>query len=438
MTTNPTAPPANPPFPAPAAPRLKCADREQLDPQPRRLEDLIEPEHRARVVWAFVEGLDLSALYARVRAVEGHAGRSAIDPRILMALWLYATLDGVSQARALARLCREHNAYRWLCGGGSVNYHTLSDFRVQHGTWLEEQLTAQVAALLAEGLVELKRTAQDGIRVRASAGASSFRRQPTLEACWDEAQAHVAQLREQRERNAGELSQRQRAARERAAREREQRIAQALEHVEEVAAKKKADDKAKARSSTTDPEARVMKMADGGFRPAFNGQFCTDTASQVIVGVALSNNGSDQGQMTPMLDHVASRYGRYPEHALVDGGFVNKAEIEHLSAPHRAVIVYAPVPKPKDDTRDPHQPLAHDADAVAAWRRRMGTDEAKVLYKERAATAECVNAIARNRGLQQFGVRGLAKAKAVLLWFALAHNLMRGVALRLNAAASPA
>jgi transposase len=185
---------------APAAPRLKCADREQLDPQPRRLEDLIEPEHRARVVWAFVEGLDLSALYARVRAVEGHAGRSAIDPRILMALWLYATLDGVSQARALARLCREHNAYRWLCGGVSVNYHTLSDFRVQHEAWLEEQLTAQVAALLAEGLVELKRTAQDGIRVRASAGAASFRRQPTLEACWDEAQAQVAQLREQRGR----------------------------------------------------------------------------------------------------------------------------------------------------------------------------------------------------------------------------------------------
>jgi hypothetical protein len=167
-------------------------------------------------------------------------------------------------------LCQEHNAYRWLCGGVSVNYHTLSDFRVQHGEWLEAQLTLQVAALLAEGLVELKRTAQDGVRVRAGAGAASFRRKPTLEKCLQEAEVHMAALRQQQEENPTVVNKRQQAAQTRAARERHARITEALKHVVEVEAKKKAEDKKKARRSTTEPEARVMKMADGGFRPAYN------------------------------------------------------------------------------------------------------------------------------------------------------------------------
>ncbi len=440
---NPTTPaillpaPCHEVKPAPA-PRLRCADRQQLDPQPRLLDDLIEAEHRARVVWAFVEEVDLTALYDRVRAVEGQAGRSATDARILMALWLYGTVEGVSSARQLAQLCQEHNAYRWLCGGVSVNYHTLSDFRIQHGEWLEAQLTLQVAALLAEGLVELKRTAQDGVRVRASAGAASFRRKPTLEKCLQEAEAHLAGLRQEREENPTVVNKRQQAAQARAARERQARITEALKQVAEVEAKKKAEDKEKARRSTTEPEARVMKMADGGFRPAYNGQFCTATESQIIVGVAVSNLGSDQGQMAPMLDQIADHHGQYPDEALVDGGFVNKADLEHAASPAIKVTVYAPVPKPKDPTRDPYQPLPTDTPALAQWRQRMGTDEAKAIDKERAATAECVNAIARNRGLQQFRVRGLQKVKAVLLWFALAHNVMRAVALRLQAVASPA
>lgn len=418
-------------------PRIQRADRQQVDPQPRRLDELIDEDHPARVVWEFVEGLELSALYERIRAVEGHAGRSAIDARILMALWLYATLDGVGSARRLAKLCQEHNAYRWLCGGVSVNYHTLSDFRVQQGAWLEEQLTLQVATLMAEGLVELNRTAQDGVRVRASAGASSFRRQRTLEKCLHEAKAHMAALRREREENPAVAHNRRQAAQARAARERQARIKAALEQLAEVEAKKKANEQETARSSTTDPEARVMKMADGGFRPAYNGQFCTDTPSQIIVGVEISNAGSDQGQLVPMLEQVADHYGQYPDEALVDGGFVNKTDIDTLSSPARDVMFYAPVPKPKDKGRDPYQPLPTDSPAVAQWRQRMGSEAAKAIYKVRAATAECVNAIARNRGLQQFRVRGLKKVKAVLLWFALAHNLMRGAALRRQASANP-
>lgn len=175
-----------------------------------------------------------------------------------------------------------------------------------------------------------------------------------------------------------------------------------------------------------------MKMADGGFRPAYNAQFATDTASQVIVGVEVSNSGSDQGKMTPMLEQIQQRYEQRPQEYLVDGGFAGHAEIEKATG--AGVKVYAPVMTPKKDTRDPHQPREGDSEAIAAWRQRMGTQEAKEIYKERAETSECVNALARNRGLRQFLVRGAQKVRTVLVWYALAHNLLRGVSLRAQAA----
>ena len=415
-----------------AAPRYQRPNRAQVELRSCDLEALIAEDHPVRTVWAFVEGLDLSALYQGIRAVQGQAGRPAIDPAILMGLWLYATLEGVGTARTLERLCRQHDAYRWLCGGVSVNYHSLADFRVRHEEFLDHQLTVSAATLMSEGLVSLKRVAQDGVRVRASAGAASFRRPPTLKACLREAREQVEVLRKELQDDPGATSRREQAARLRAAEERQRRIQQALAHVPQVEAKKKAADKAKARVSTTDPEARVMKMADGGFRPAYNGQFCTDTDTQVVVGVALSNEGSDQGEMVPMLGQLTERYQRLPHETLVDGGFANKQAIEAATA--AGTTVYAPVQKPKDPTRDPHAALAEDSPAVAAWRERMGTEPAKEIYKQRAASAECVNALARNRGLRQFTVRGLRKVKTVLLWYALAHNLMRAVFLRLQSA----
>jgi hypothetical protein len=226
---------------------------------------------------------------------------------------------------------------------------------------------------------------------------------------------------------------RRRAARERAARERLERVAKAMKHVREVEEKKKTDEKKKkARASTTDPEVRVMKMADGGFRPAFNGQFAADTETMVILGVDLDNGGSDQGKMSPMVEQLQERCGKVPSEYLVDGGFANHRDIEKVSGTEMGSTVYAPVQEPKNKNRDRFQPMASDTESVAEWRKRMGTEAAKKIYKERAATAECVNAQARNRGLQQFSVRGMKKAKAVLLWFALAHNLMRTVALRLE------
>jgi transposase len=412
-----------------APPRYQSPNRNQVELHPCALDDLVADDHPVRAVWAFVEGMDLAALYEGIRAVEGRAGRPAIEPMMLVALWLYATIEGVGSARALARLCLEHHAYRWLCGGVSVNYHTLADFRVAHTAILDRQLTISVATLEREGLVEMKRVAQDGMRLRASAGAASFRRQPSLEELLADAEQQLARLRCELHEDPSATSQRKRAAQLRAAQERKARVEAALRQLPEVEAKKKAAERAKARASTTDPEARVMKMADGGFRPAFNGQLATDTASQVIVGVELTPEGSDQRQMEPMLQQLAERYQKLPEEYLVDGGFASHEAIDQVS--ERGTTVYAPVPKPKEATRDPHSRLPTDSDHVGAWRERMGTEEAKSLYKDRAATAECVNALARNRGLQQFRVRGHRKVKTVLLWYALAHNMMRGIALHL-------
>ena len=413
---------------APRAPRLQTANRSQIELRPVDLEGLLPAGHRARLVWQFVEGLDLAELYGQIRAVEGHAGRPAIDPKILLALWLYATLEGVGSARALARLCEQHDAYRWIAGGVSVNPHTLADFRVGQVEAMDRLLTQSVAALLKAGAVTLARVAQDGMRVRASAGAASFRRRKTLEDCLREAQEQVQALRRELEADPGAVERRQQAARQRAAEDRQRRVEQALAVLPEVAQKKPAAEREeKARVSTTDPEARVMKMADRGYRPAYNAQLATDTGSQVIVGVEVTNAGSDQGQLGEMREQLRDRYGREPEAMLVDGGF---AKLEEIEAAHEAgCVVYAPPMQPRDASRDPHRPLPRDGPGVAEWRVRMGTEEAKAIYKERAATAECVNALSRNRGLQRLPVRGRIKANAILLWQALAQNLMRTFAL---------
>lgn len=416
-------------LPRQPAPRLRRADRQLLVPA-MPLEDLLTPEHHARTLWQFVQGLDLTPLSATIRAVEGRPGRAATDPQILVALWLYATVEGIGSARALDYLCTHHHGFRWLAGGVSLNYHTLADFRVAHLEFLDDLLTQSVAVLMEQDLVDLNRVAQDGMRVRASAGAASFRRRPTLEQCLQEAQTQVQRLRAELETDPGEASRQQQRARERAARERAERIQQALQRMPEMEAKKKADDQAKARVSTTDPEATVMKMADGGFRPAYNVQFTTATASQVIVGVDVTTSGSDMGQLAPMVEQIRDRFGVYPNDMLADGGFAKHEDIEAVSVPEKGCVVYAPVPEPKDAHQDRYAPHPGDKPAVVAWRTRMATAEAQEIYKARAATAECVNAQARNRGLVRLLVRGVKKVKAIALWFAVAHNVMRALSLR--------
>jgi transposase len=414
-------------------PRIRIPQRDQVEFRACCWNDLLPADHQARIVWSFVEELDLSPLHHRMKAVEGNAGRSAIDPRILFALWLYATLRGIGSARELSRRCDRQTgevAFQWICGGVTVNYHTLADFRTEHVALLDETLTHSVAVLMQEGLVTLDRVAQDGMKVRASAGAASFRRRATLDDHLQQAQEQIETLKQELDADPAAGNRRERAARERAARERAERLQKAKEQLEEVEGKKKAGEKEKARVSTTDPEARVMKMADGGYRPAYNVQLATDTKSQIITGVDVTNSGGDQGKMAPMVEQHDTRYSEPPEEMLVDGGFAKKDDIDRVSPPKGKTTVYAPVQKSKKEDIDPHAPREKDSPAVAQWRQRMATEEAKEIYKQRAATAECVNAIARNHGLYQFRVRGAPKALATVLWHVLAHNLMRAAALR--------
>ena len=414
------------------APRLLEPNRFQIELRASDLESLLPADHRARLVWGYVTRQNLSKLFEAVKARGSNAGRAAIDPRVLFALWLYATLEGVGSGREVARLSLEHDAYRWICGGVSVNYHALNDFRSGNEALMDELLTDNVAALAAAGAISLERVAQDGMRVRADAGAASFRRQASLQEHLSEAGELVRTLKEQAQTDPGRGKRQAQAARLRAAQEREERIRAALEQLPEVAeAKKRNGGSAQdARASTTDADARNMKMGDGGYRPAANVQFATTCKEQIIVGMTVVNAGSDMAQLAPMVEQVEQRLGRVPDQWLVDGGFPAHEQINAVAS---KTDVYAPIPeaRTKKDAQgepvqqDKYEPKPGDSAEVAAWRRRMAGDEAKEIYKQRAATAECVNAQARNRGMLRMPVRGLVKMRSVVGLFVLAHNLLR-------------
>jgi transposase len=410
--------------------------RNQVQLMMQDLDGSLPEDHQARAIWAFVERLDLTPLYASIQAVQGGPGRPASDPQVLLALWVYATVEGVGSARKLARLCQEHDAYRWLRGGVPVDYHLLSDFRGEHQEALDELLTQIVATLMAEELVTLGEVAQDGLRVRASAGSGSFRRKGRLEEYLQAAQAQVERLAQEREHPDPGVSRRERAARERAARERQARVEQALAQLPAVQAAKERQAKhagkarqarlKEARVSTTDPETRVMKMADGGFRPAYNVQMATDVDSQVIVGVAVINRGADQGEGLAVEEQVVQRTGRHPGAYLVDGGFVDLQDISTLE--RHGVQVYAPPKRREDGQGVRWKPGA--TPEVLAWRQRMETEEGQAIYRHRASTAECVNALVREKhGVQRFPVRGVAKVTCIALLVAITHNLLRWITL---------
>jgi transposase len=414
--------------PAPP-PRLRRPNRAQILMRPCALDELLADDHDARLVWDLVETWDLSRYLDTIRARGEAPGRSATDPKLLIALWLYAATQGVAGGRELARLCQESDPYRWLCGTVPINYHMLNDFRVEHEAALKDLLTQMLAVLIRGGLVTVSRIAQDGTRVRAGAGANSFKRRDTIERSLQQAEAHLEIIRKQAER-AEDATERRRAAEARAAQRKVDRMRQALEELAKVEAAK-AEQKAKPtktnppRASTTDPEARFMRMPDGGTRPAYNVQLAVDTESRAIVGVDVTNAGSDAGLAEPMREQVEGRTDAAVKEQLIDGGYVKLEELDRAAAAEPAVTLYMPVPKPRKPGADPHQPKKTDSEAVAEWRQRMGTPEAKAIYKERAATIETVNAeLKAERGLSPLRVRGLPKVRCVALWCALAYNVM--------------
>lgn len=429
-------------------PRVLRPDREQLYWDMIDLESQIEADHLVRVIWAFVETLDLSALYAAIRARDDVAGRPTADPKVLLALWLHATTEGIGSARALERLCRSHAAYRWLLGGVPVNYHGLSDFRAGHGALLDEVLTESVTSLAAEGLISLDEVAVDGTKLAANAGRQSFRDEDGLARHEAAARQRVERFRAELEQDPAASEGRRRAAAERAARDvaaraeaarrklaglQEEKRRRAKTHATEEAGKKEPQ------ASTTDADARVMKMADGGFRPAYNLLLATAPKAQIILAVAPTDRRNESGSATPLVEQLEQRYGRRPARLLLDTRLSTQAEIVAFAAhPRGATEVYSPPPPDKTDAgpetvrkrawRRRHAPLA-----VREWRARMASTAGQLVYARRRLI-ETVNGQLKNRGLRRLVLRGFAKVRCEVLLHAIAHNLRRGRALRLAAA----
>jgi transposase len=390
------------------------------------LDQMLPADDRARIVWEFVSSLDLEPLYEKIQVTDNTAGRDAICPEILVSLWLMATLDGIGKARELDRRSKRDSRYLWILGEVSVNYHTLSDFRVQHGEFLNQTLVDTVTVLVAQGIVPLETIGQDGMRVRASAGTSSFRRKPTLEELQKAAQAHVDRLRDELET---EDDERKQSAKTRAAHDRKARIDEALHQYEELRdkrEKRKKGDGEKTRVSTTDPDARKMKTANGGFDPAYNVQFATDADVRIIVGVDVTNEGTDGGELPRMHEKVTRDYGKMPKRVLVDSAYATKDSVTFVEAAGTEVVSSVPRrDQLEKHGKDPHARQKGDTDEYVKFRQRMDQEEYQDLYQQRPSVAEFPNADCRNRNLRQFPVRGLKKVKAVALWHALAFNFLR-------------
>lgn len=403
--------------------RLRRAVRDQVELRMACLDEMIPADHRVRLVWAFVETLDVSALLGRVKAFHGIKGAAATDPRLLLALWLWATLEGVGSARALARRCQSDLAYQWILGGVGMNYHTLADFRSGAGAFLDDVLTKSVAGLMKAGIASLDHVAVDSLRVRADAGSSSWRRAPTLKDLEALARERVERLKLASPKEDA----RRRAAEARAARERAERVAAAIEAVGAIEAARAAEDKAKrrktpkarnpARASTTDPQARIIALAGGGFGPGYNLQVKTDPKAGVVLGVAVNAETSDRGQLAPAVAELERRYGRRPKALLADSGYDGRADIEAVETGQTAA--YVPLP----EAADKRAVKPGDAAGVRAWKERMAAEGSKAVYGLRANT-EHAHAQMRNHGLQRMPVRGLAKVTAVALLYAVAVNLL--------------
>jgi transposase len=417
------------------AARLRAPVRDEVTLQVCDLDALIDEDHPARMIWVYASQVDFSDLVAAVKSREGLPGMPQTSPHLLLALWLYATTRGVGSARALAHLCETEAAFRWLCGGVSVNHRLLSEFRTQQGDRIGRLLAEHVASLSFAGLINLDEIAQDGVRVRANAGAASFRRRKTLEQELVKAQALVERLSKDEDDDPGVSSKRQKARREQVAKDREARVKAALAalgEAEKLREKRLKTNKAETkkqkepRASTSDPQARVMKMADGGFRPAYNIQFASLPENGIVVAVSCQTVGSDRGLAEPMAQAIEATYQRRAQIYLVDGGYLSAPDIE--AAAKAGTTLYCPPPKSKSG-RDPFEPRQEDSPAVANWRARMASTPGKEIYKRRSR-CELIHAKFRNLGLDHVLLRGVKKVTSWMHWFALASNILSATRLK--------
>ena len=426
--------------------RVVRPDRRQLRWDMVDLEGLLPTEHRARIVWSFVESLDLSELYERIRSREGEAGRPAADPAVMLALWLYATVEGVGSARELERLAQSDAAYRWLAGGVPLNHHGLADFRVESVEVLDRLLTQSVTALIGEGLVRLAEIAVDGTKIRASASKTSFKTGEKLLKIEAAVAERLAALKQELTDDPGASTRRRQGARERAAREVQERAGRARAALERLEAERKSRAKTHAKdearkkepkASTTDPEARSMRFPDGAIRPAYNAQIAAAPKEGVIVSIEVTDRRNDAGLAGPMVDDIARRYGRTPDRLLVDTSYATSEDIVALAA-HAGgpVEVYTPPPSERDNVKlaslaRRRRKREREPACLKAWRERMASEAGQAIYALRKRI-ERINADRKNHGFGFLAVRGLIKAKAHALWHALANNLVAAHRLRIE------
>lgn len=413
-------------------PRIVSPVRTQVRLIPTTIDDMIAADHPARIIWGYVQDLDFSAFYKEIRAVEGGPGRPATDPRLLFGLWLFATTEAVGSARELAELCTRDLPYIWLCGGVSVNHHTLADFRSENEEKFRGLLKRHMLSLLATGEVQMEHVVQDGVRVRSHAGASSFRRRAELEKLKAEVEKQVDALSKEVDRQPKASRTRKEAAAARTKKEQNDRREAAIKRAKEtdeaqVAAKtkkskssgerrQKVADEGTTRASTTDADASKMKMADGGFRPAFNCQAAMDPDSGYLIEVEVIQSGSDGAALPPMVDLIEKSYGMQPVSMAADGGFATLDAIAKLTK--KNVAVYVPTRTQKSSKPD--------APEIAAWRQRMETPKAKERYEKRKRI-EWSFARMRNWGMYQFVVRGIRRVSSSFLLYVLTHNYVNHI-----------
>jgi transposase len=402
-------------------------------------------------VWSFVEGLDLGWFYDRIKARGETPGRPATDPRILLALWLYATADGIGSARALDRLCMHHTIYRWICGGVGVNHTMLSAFRLDSGEFLDGLLTRSLAALMEEGLITLDEVITDGTKIRAAASRSSMRRRETLTELEAKARTRVAELKQELEVDSVAGERRLSKRRLSAAEDRARRVAAALAKRPATADVEKDQTEGKEspdggksgkkpqeeRVSTTDPDAPLMRMADGAVRPAYNVQ--VTSACGFVVAIEPMERRNDRGLAPAMVAQIERRCGKPPSRLLADVGAMTAADIVGFADTHPAMQVFSPPPACKE-TSKPESKARYERNRAAEpqclrdWRARMESEVGQAIYKRRSNT-EHVHARMKNRGFGRMVVRGLRKVHIVCMLHAIAHNLIWAISRR---AAQPA
>jgi transposase len=311
--------------------KLKVIDRSQLQLMALDVDSLIAPDHKARAIWDLSGTVGLTLFYTNIRSQAGQPGRQHNDPRLLISLWLYGYSEGISSARELSREMEHEPGLRWLAGLEVVNHTTLSDFRKDHREGLDAVFTQLLAVMEGAGLVSLEQVMQDGTKIQAQASGNSFRREKTIRERLQQAREVVRELGNPDDE---EKTSRRQAARRRAAEQQLERLEAATRELQQIQQSKHSDEeKAEARVSITEPEARIMKHGnDGGIAPSYNLQITTDAGQKVIVNQALTTSSSDGSvNLTEVMVQVEGNLDRKPDQLVADGGYTNKKNIIDLA-----------------------------------------------------------------------------------------------------------